>query len=538
MVQSHLEAVIPSADIVSEEFSSPGRCVAIVCGKVSGNMECLDFDCGAEKYDAWKELVEKDAPGLVDRLVRQKTQNGGCHAGYRCRGAKIPGAQKLAAIGIEVSGEGEHEYKGKKLTAIARNGKFYITPTTIETRGEGNYFLAYPSPGYEIEQHKFSQVPEITPQERDILISAAKALNQWVPEPRPISQKTPRPKAPGELPPGDGFNRRGDVRGLLERHGWQNTGRRGNVDGSAVEYWRRPGKDRGQSATLFDNGCLYVFSLNALPFEEKQSYMPFAIYALLEHNGDFSNAAKELSRQGYGDSRQKEIEKPPVAEPIDAETPSERQAIKEEGEAPNGIPATKFEIITLEAVFQEQLVEHPIVAGLLWEDEETILFGPGGVGKSIVSQDIAMALGANMAKLWNRFEIPDYRATMFVQSENGRLAVHQRVILKCQGEPEYIRGLLNIFYAGRHKNIQIAGHVTDDTFRNDLVEFAKRAEDSEQVKIGVIVFDPLISFHDADENDNSRMRTTLDQITLIANQIVAAPVVIHQEALMSVCCHC
>jgi hypothetical protein len=74
------------------------------------------------------------------------------------------------------------------------------------------------------------------------------------------------------------------------------------VNGDPGEHWRRPGKKRGQSATLIEGKRLYVFSTNATPFESDRIYPPFAIYAALEHGGDFSAAAKELSRQEYGSS--------------------------------------------------------------------------------------------------------------------------------------------------------------------------------------------------------------------------------------------
>jgi len=290
---------IPSEESVRADFSKPGTCIALVTGKISRNLEILDFDFFGELFDPWEELVEKESPGLIERLVKQKTQNNGFHIAHRCPEIEIPGNAKLASDCIEVSGPGEHEFKGKKLKAIERNGKFYITPTYIETRGEGGYFLAYPSPGYRIKQNRFSQVPNISKQEREILIESAKALNKFMPEHRG-GVKAVKDRSSNELTPGDDFDDRGNVESILQAHGWVNTGRRATVNGDPGEHWRRPGKDRGQSATLINGKRLYVFSTNATPFESDQIHTPFAIYATLEHSGDFSAAAKELSSQGYG----------------------------------------------------------------------------------------------------------------------------------------------------------------------------------------------------------------------------------------------
>jgi hypothetical protein len=95
--------------------------------------------------------------------------------------------------------------------------------------------------------------------------------------------------------PGDDFNRRGDVREILTQHGWA------CVRGGENQYWRRPGKTEGWSATL-KGGCFYVFSANASPFEPNRAYSPFSVYALLEHNGRFDDAARALRDRGFGTS--------------------------------------------------------------------------------------------------------------------------------------------------------------------------------------------------------------------------------------------
>jgi hypothetical protein len=72
-----------------------------------------------------------------------------------------------------------------------------------------------PSPGYVAEQGSLANLPVLTKSERDILIEAAKALN----EDMPAVVEKPVPAIAGDRP-GDEFNRRGDVRALLREHGW------------------------------------------------------------------------------------------------------------------------------------------------------------------------------------------------------------------------------------------------------------------------------------------------------------------------------
>jgi len=155
---------------------------------------------------------------------------------------------------------------------------------------EGGVFLCDPSPGYLLEQGSLTSLPILNATQRAILLEAACALNETVPPPTSI----PTPML-GEGRPGDDFNDRGDVRELLRKHGWQ------RVKGGDNEYWRRPGKQSGWSATLRGNQ-FYVFSSNAVPFEPEHSYGPFAVYTMLEHDGNFAAAATALRLQGYGQS--------------------------------------------------------------------------------------------------------------------------------------------------------------------------------------------------------------------------------------------
>lgn len=100
-----------------------------------------------------------------------------------------------------------------------------------------------------------------------------------------------------ESRPGDDFNARGDIRPVLEKHGWTLYDRTGEV-----EYWQRPGKKTpGPSATLnYYPGLFYVFSTEAPPFDDSTGYSLFAAYALLECDGDWKRASADLRAQGFG----------------------------------------------------------------------------------------------------------------------------------------------------------------------------------------------------------------------------------------------
>jgi hypothetical protein len=78
-----------------------------------------------------------------------------------------------------------------------------------------------------------------------------------------------------------------------------------------VDYLCRPGKlGKACSATLgfVAPRVFYNFSSSAPPFQPNHPYAPFAIFALLQHGGDFGAAAKVLRAQGYGKSRMRPAE--------------------------------------------------------------------------------------------------------------------------------------------------------------------------------------------------------------------------------------
>lgn len=263
--------------------------LCVLAGTVSGHLEMIDFDLGGELFEHWRALVATQAPALLERLVIERSQSGGRHVIYRCD-TPVSGNRKLAQRTMPAESAEPIVIAGKRYVPRRAGERFEITVTLIETRGEGGLFLCAPTPGYVLEQGTFQTIPTLSESERALLIEAACALNETL----PAVVRTPAAStAHGR--PGDDFNERGDVRELLHRHGWE------LVRGGENEYWRRPGKDQGWSATLRGR-VLFVFSSNAVPFEPDRAYSLFSVYTLLEHAGDFAAAATALRTAGYGDA--------------------------------------------------------------------------------------------------------------------------------------------------------------------------------------------------------------------------------------------
>jgi hypothetical protein len=279
--------------------------VCVLTGKISGGLELLDFDFEADRYDAWQRLVQAEAPWLFDRLVIETSQTGGKHVFYRCSAVENDGSQKLAWRYLEREQPGDFIYKRKTVTARKAGGKCGAKICLIETKAEGGLAICAPSPGYELTQGSFDNVPVISPDERAFLLDVARSLNEVRKEERPEPAKQSKPNGSSQSEkPGEDFNLRGDFKALLEAEGWEHV----RTDGEN-ELWRRPGKTGFNWSASIKGRQFYVFSSNAAPFESETCYSPFGVYAHLKHNGDFAAAARALREQGYGAELEKSTRK-------------------------------------------------------------------------------------------------------------------------------------------------------------------------------------------------------------------------------------
>lgn len=139
----------------------------------------------------------------------------------------------------------------------------------------------------------------------------AEVIPYEAPAPEPIEFR-PRGLQNYGTKPGDDFDQRGDIFSILLNHGWTRKGQNG---------WVRPGKTGDLGAT-FDKvpGRFYVFT-SSTEFEAQHTYRPWHVYAILEHGGDFSAAAKALAEKGFGEQvepRQPKAEAPQKIDDLDS----------------------------------------------------------------------------------------------------------------------------------------------------------------------------------------------------------------------------
>src|SRR5690606_9346592 len=133
--------------------------------------------------------------------------------------------------------------------------------------------------------------------ERDAFHTLLRTLDETPAPTTPAAAERP-PRQPGDgITPGDDYEAKTDWADILTPHGWVHVFTRGRT-----RYWRRPGKNMGFSATTGradDRDRLYVFTTST-EFEAEIPYTKLGAYALLEHAGDHSAAAKALYDAGFG----------------------------------------------------------------------------------------------------------------------------------------------------------------------------------------------------------------------------------------------
>ena len=366
---------------------NPG--IGVVCGAVSGNLECLDFD----RHSAYDEFIERARETGLSELVDR------IEAGYLER---TPKGRHWLWRCSEISGN----------TKLANNENQEIL---IETRGEGGYVIVAPSSGsihpsgepYELLSGSIDTITAITPDERGLLLDLARSFDY-------IARRADLRPLESGFRPGDHFNAETAWSELLGPAGWREMGVR---DG--VTSWQRPGKTIGISATTNYGGAdlFHVFT-SSTDFQPDTSYSKFGAYTLLHHQGDYSAAAAALRADGFGSPT-----------PILAADPA--------AVAPSA-PVGSFHFSS----WTEILAEPEETQSWLWDQtlatsSISILVSRPKVGKSTLARSIAVAvatggqlLGREVAQgtiLYLQFSAEGKRSELKQSLERAKVALDERI---------------------------------------------------------------------------------------------------------------
>lgn len=311
----HWQDRLPSQAQVATWFGDGHPAMGIVTGKVSDNLEMLEFEgraVDAGVVGRFRVLIrEAGLWGDWERIARgysEKTPSGGYHVLWRCE--RIAGNTPLAR---RPSTDAELEENAEHLVKVL-----------IETRGEGGFVVCAPTTGaahpsgigWTREHGSFATIATIHPELRDRIFAIARQLDE-MPEEAPRVRPQGDDKGDGGTLPDFDLTCEDVVKAL--RFQFHHTDRKGN------QHWTRPGKDirEGSSLTIWaDDGRAtpWSSSINA-PAEfvtGSRQLTPWQLHVALRHQGDFQGAARAWRRSHPAVVREvslSELQPPPGVDP-------------------------------------------------------------------------------------------------------------------------------------------------------------------------------------------------------------------------------
>lgn len=272
---------------VQLDFNQNSYGVAVLCGL--NDVESIDIDT-------------KNAPDKNIYLDFVRVVNS------YCKDYDLPPLHEWTGVYIEqTKSDGRHliyrtrkEIRSKML-ARAENGN-----PIIEVLGSGHTCTVAPTHGY--VQLTFAtnleQIDYISDQQRQCLFLAAESFNQFFSN---EAEDLPMPKGnPDRKSSWEDYNEQttvDEMLSMLNMIGWEV-----HKGASKADEYRliRPGSRSGgvDAGLKIDTKQFTVYSTSSDMYREKngrwQCWYPFHIYSFVNHNEDYSAAAKALYQKGYG----------------------------------------------------------------------------------------------------------------------------------------------------------------------------------------------------------------------------------------------
>jgi hypothetical protein len=270
--------------------------IGLIMGQASGNAEMLEIEGPSDLiagrvsqlFDAARSFDMDGDLGLVELVERvyhgcsEVSAGGGLHMFLRITDGPVPGNTKLAMDSDKV---------------------------IAETRGEGGFVIVWPTPariGHKPSEAYLllpnahpSRAAQVTATEHQWLHSIFSDAFGGLPErPAPATPAPEHRPASTDLSPFDDYRQRTTWRDILEPAGWTWHSRDHDHD-----YWTRPGKEPrdGHSASTIEDGPFYLFSTSVAGMPVEVGLSKAQVYAHLHHDGDLSNATRQLRADGYGE---------------------------------------------------------------------------------------------------------------------------------------------------------------------------------------------------------------------------------------------
>lgn len=267
------ENLLSNYSFSGSEYSQKTTNFGIVTG--FEDLEVIDIDLkvlstATEQRNFWDEFINILSENILDfneKFVIYKTKNEGYHILYKSK--RVQGNLKLACL------------KGHK-------------EAIIETRGLGGYVFAYPD--NKVNDNGYFDIDYISDKDRETLISTCKLYNYIEPKKETIKvTKQMNEVVSDGVTPWEDFNNKTSI--------WDIVSDEFDIvaNQSNKIIIKRHGSTSAHSGYIYvDDNLMFLHSTGTLyPHEEQIN--PSTAFAYKYHNGDFSQSAKDLYDQGFGE---------------------------------------------------------------------------------------------------------------------------------------------------------------------------------------------------------------------------------------------
>jgi hypothetical protein len=246
--------------------------VGIVTGYA--DLECIDvdlkvFSTAKEQKFFWDEylnFLQDNIFDFDDKFVIYKTKNAGFHLLYKSK--RVEGNLKIAKL------KGHNQ-------------------CVIETRGVGGYVFTYD--GKNLSKKTYKDIQYISDEDRSILMSISNTYNYKKEIPEINIDKKVYNVESNNLTSWDDYNNKTNLFDLISS---EFTIVRNLKDKYII---KRHGSASPHSGYIYkDKDIMFLYSTGT-SFDAEKAYSAFSVYTHLRHHNDFSEAAKQLYKDGYGD---------------------------------------------------------------------------------------------------------------------------------------------------------------------------------------------------------------------------------------------
>lgn len=184
----------------------------------------------------------------------------------------------------------------------------------------------------------------------------------------------------------------------------------------------------------------------------------------------------------------------------------------------------ELKLMSLGSIYDRNPKLEYLIEGLWTVNDTLMLFGVGGTGKSLFALNLAIALTDPSVDLFlDKFPVKKKCKVLMLQSEVSIAGFNDRVKKIYGNKTLPIEVRENIKLVSFLDDIMTSGDFNNDKFFESIKKILTENDQD------VLVIDPLISFHNEDENANTQMRRVLDRIKILGQETKTSILIIHHS---------